>query len=63
MKSGCFSPFNKGKRMINIKIGAILLLVKVNWVLVAIFKEIGKYNLLSTEVTETMFYWGYGIEN
>lgn len=36
--------------------------VWVNWVMAAVFDEIEEYNILDINRTETLFYWGYGIE-
>lgn len=52
-----FSPIYMGKRMIDIRIGTVSPLVKVNWVQAAVFKEISNYNVLSLVVMEMVFYW------
>lgn len=61
-KKRLFFPICMGMRAIHIKMGAVLPSVKVDWMLAAVFGDIKESNLLSVEVTSTLFYWVWGIE-
>lgn len=61
-KKWLFFPIYMGMGTIHIRVGAVPLTVKIDWVLAVVLKEIDEYNLLSIEVTDTLFYLGYGIE-
>lgn len=51
-----------GKRTFNMKVRAIPLMVKVDRIQAAVFKEVNDYKLVRMEVTETISNWGYGVE-
>lgn len=50
------------KRMVNIQLGAILPTTKIESVVAALFNEVKGYELVSVKETETVLYWGYGVE-
>lgn len=51
-----------GKRTVNVTVGAISPVVKVERILAAIFKVVNDYKLISVDVTETVLYWRYDVE-
>lgn len=50
------------KRTVNIKLGAVPRVLKVERILAAVFKEGNDYKLERVEVKETVLYWGYCVE-
>lgn len=58
-----FFPIHRGKRSMNISLGAITPPVKPEWILTAVFNEIDEdFNMLTVEKTDTLNFVGYGIE-
>lgn len=55
-------PNYLGRRVRNIKFGAINPTIKPARILAAVLKNIEIYTILCVTQTETLFFWGYGVE-
>lgn len=63
MESKFFYPIYMGKRMIQIRIGGVPLKIKLEWVVSAVLANLkGTYNILTVHQTETINWWGFGME-
>lgn len=57
-----FSPVCMRERMVNFRVGAVLLTTRMERVVATLFEEVKDYELACVNETETVMCWGRGVE-